>query len=354
VPENIRVWTRFSGHLKAVDEAQVRPEVGGRIVDVRIKDGQNVRAGDVMFVIDPRPYDAAVAKAKADLASARTRADFAATEYERAKNLIGSQAIPRSLYDQRGNEDRVGKAAVLAADAALRQANINLDYAYVKAPISGRVSRAEITLGNLVQAGPNAPVLTKIVSNDGIYADFDVDEQSYIRSIRNHADTQSKEQKIPVEMTMVGDAGHVYNGTIYTFDNSIDTRSGTIRARAKFANKDGTLVPGMFVSMRLSGSGDTNALLVPDVALGSDQSKRFVFVVGKDNKVVYREVTLGAGIDGRHIVLSGLDAGDRVIVKGVQFVRPDALVSPKEAPPEAARPVVTASAQPVVAEKTAD
>jgi len=353
-PENVRVWSSFSGRLKAVDEALVRPEVSGRIVEVRIKDGQTVRAGDVMFVIDPRTYEAAVARAKADLAAARTRADFAATEYERARGLIGSEAIPRSLYDQRGNEDRVGRAAVLAAEAALRQASINLDYAYVKAPIAGRVSRAEITLGNLVQAGPNAPVLTRIVSGDGIYADFEVDEQSYIRSIRGQADTHSKEQKLPVEMTVLGDAGHTYQGTIYTFDNSIDAASGTIRARAKFANADGALVPGMFVSMRLASGSDTRALLVPDVALGSDQSKKFVFVVGPDNKVAYREVTLGAGIDGRHIVLAGLNPGDRVVTKGLQFIRPDAVVSPTEAAAAPPKPVTTAAVHAGPAKKTAD
>ncbi|CDY77227.1 Probable Co/Zn/Cd efflux system membrane fusion protein [Caballeronia glathei] len=330
-PEHVRVWSSFSGRLKAVDEALVRPEVSGRVVEVRIRDGQTVRAGDVMLVIDPRPYDAALAKARADVAAARTQAEFAATEYERARNMIGEQAIPQSLHDQRANAHRVAQAAVLAADAALRQASINLDYAYVKAPIAGRVSRAEITLGNLVQAGANAPVLTKIVSNDGIYADFEVDEQSYVQTIRNHADTQSQEQKIAVDMKVQGDADHVYNGSIYTFDNSLDVSTGTIRARAKFANKDGALLPGMFVSIRLASSGDTSAILVPDVAIGSDQAKKFVYVVGPDNKVAYREVSLGAGIDGRHIVLAGLNAGDRVVTKGLQFVRPDIVVAPKDA-----------------------
>jgi multidrug efflux system membrane fusion protein len=192
-PENVRVWANFSGRLNAVDEALVRPEVGGKIVEVRVRDGKTVKAGDVMFVIDPRPYEAAVARARAELASTRARAEFAAAERERAKGLIDAEAIPLSLHDQRTNEDRMAKAAVLAAEAALRQAEINLDYAYVKAPIAGRISRAEVTLGNLVQPGANAPVLTRIVSNDGIYADFDVDEQAYVQSIRRHAETQNKE-----------------------------------------------------------------------------------------------------------------------------------------------------------------
>lgn len=329
-PESVRVWSQFSGRLKSVDEAMVRPEAGGRVVEVRVKDGQSVKAGDVMFVIDPRPYEAAVAKARADLASARARAEFASTEFDRAKGLIEADAIPKSIHDQRDNENRMARAAVLAAEAALRQAQINLDYTSVKAPISGRISRAEVTVGNLVQPGPSAPVLTRIVSGDGIYADFEVDEQSYVRSIRRNASTQSKEQQIPVEMKIQGDAEHVYRGSIYTFDNSIDTKSGTIRARAKFDNKDGSLLPGMSVSIGIAASENNKAILVPDVAIGSDQSKKFVLVLGPENKVAYREVTLGAGMEGRHIVLSGLNTGDKVVTKGVQFVRPDATVSPKE------------------------
>lgn len=344
-PENVRVWANFSGRLNAVDEALVRPEVGGKIVEVRVRDGQTVKAGDVMFVIDPRPYEAAVARARAELASTRARAEFAAAERERAKGLIDAEAIPLSLHDQRTNEDRMAKAAVLAAEAALRQAEINLDYAYVKAPIAGRISRAEVTLGNLVQPGANAPVLTRIVSNDGIYADFDVDEQAYVQSIRRHAETQNKEQHIPVEMRVQGDTERIYQGVIYTFDNKIDTRSGTIRARAKFENRDRALVPGMFVSIGLAGSGDTSALVVPDVAVGSDQSKKFVYVVGQDNKVAYREVALGAGLDGRHVVASGLKPGERVIARGLQFAKPDATVTPKELAEDEVKTAATAAAR---------
>lgn len=344
-PENVRVWANFSGRLNAVDEALIRPEVGGKIVEVRVRDGQTVKVGDVMFVIDPRPYEAAVARARADLASARARAEFAAAERERAKGLIDAEAIPLSLHDQRTNEDRMAKAAVLAAEAALRQAEINLDYAYVKAPIAGRISRAEVTLGNLVQPGANAPVLTRIVSNDGIYADFDVDEQAYVQSIRRHAETQNKEQHIPVEMRVQGDTERIYQGVIYTFDNKIDTRSGTIRARVKFENRDGALVPGMFVSIGLAGSGDTSALMVPDVAVGSDQSKKFVYVVSQDNKVAYREVALGAGLDGRHVVASGLKPGERVIARGLQFVKPDATVTPKELAEDEVKTAATTAAR---------
>jgi membrane fusion protein, multidrug efflux system len=347
--QNARVWSQFSGRMQAVDYAEIRPQVSGRIVDVRIKDGQNVKKGDVLFVIDPRPFEAAVAKAEANLASAKTNANFNTTDLKRASQMIKTEAIARRLYDERANAARVSDAALRAAEAELQQAKLDLDYAHVKAPFAGRVSRAEITLGNLVQAGPNAPLLTSIVSNNGIYADFEVDEQTYLKSIRSHAGTQAEEQAIPVKLTLPGDDKHVFEGTIYSFDNRIDTGSGTIRARARFDNTDGRLVPGMFASVQMANGGDDTVLLVPERAIGNDQSKKFVYVVDDKNKVVYRDVTLGGQVDGKRIVLTGLLPGERVIVDGVQHVKPDATVAPKEtsgkpedAPPPAPKPDKTA------------
>ncbi len=199
----VRLWSEFSGRMTAVDSADIRPEVGGRITEIRFKAGQAVHAGDVLFVIDPRPYEAAVAKAKADLATALSNAQLAHTEFDRAKRLIDAQAVARSYYDQRVNAQGVAGAAIQSARAMLAQAELDLDHAYVKAPISGRVGRAEITIGNLVQA-QTAPLLTTIVSDDGIYADFDVDEQTYLRSVRAHADTVDQEKKLPVQLTVQG------------------------------------------------------------------------------------------------------------------------------------------------------
>jgi multidrug efflux system membrane fusion protein len=330
-PETLRVWSSFSGRMQAVDDASIRPEVSGRITQIRFKDGANVKAGEVLMVIDPQPYEAAVAKAEAHVASATSKAGFAKTELDRAANLVKSQAIAQRLYDERESDAKVAQADILSAQAELKQAHIDLDHAYVKSPISGRVSRAEITLGNLVQTGPNAPVLTTVVSNDGIYADFEVDEQTYLRSIRSHAATQEKEQAIPVEVSVPGDEDHPYKGKIFSFDNHIDTGSGTIRARARFANEDGALVPGMFVSVKVASASDQSVLLVPDRAIGSDQSKRFVYVVTPDNKVAFREVTLGQDArEGQRIVLSGVKPGERVVVDGIQHIRPDALVAPTE------------------------
>ncbi|PKU23553.1 efflux RND transporter periplasmic adaptor subunit [Telmatospirillum siberiense] len=332
--QKIRAWSEFSGRLHAVDSAEIRPEVGGRIIALKFEDGQNVKAGDVLFIIDPRPYEAAVAKAEANLASARTNAAFAKLELDRAHGLQETQAIAQRVYDERANAARVANADVQAAEATLKQASLDLEHAYVRAPIAGRASRAEITLGNLVQAGPGAPLLTTVVGNQSIYADFDVDEQTYMQSVRDYASGRDQERRIPVQLSVQGDKGHLYQGTIDSFDNRLDPASGTIRARAKFDNADGALVPGMFVSVKLANGGESSELLIPARALGFDQSKKFVYVVEGDNKVAYREVELGKQIASERVALKGVQAGDRVIVDGVQHVRPNALVDPKEAAPD--------------------
>lgn len=324
----VRIWSEFSGRMTAVDSADIRPEVNGRIAEIRFRNGQEVNAGDVLLVIDARPYEAAVSKAEADLATARSNASFAHTDLARASALIGQQAISRSYYDQRVNAEGVANASIKAAEAELASAKVDLDHAYVKAPIGGRVSRAELTVGNVVQSGPNAPLLTSIVSNDGIYADFDVDEQTYLEAVRAHVRTTVSENTIPVQLTIPGDTGHVYDGTIESFDNKISTGTGTIRARARFANADGALVPGMFVSVRLAGAHDSQAILVPEAAVGNDQSKRFVFVVDGANHADYRAVALGDEVNGERVVTSGLRDGERVIVSGLQKIQPGARVDP--------------------------
>ncbi len=324
----VRLWSEFSGRMTAVDSADVRPEVSGRITEIRFKDGQEVRAGDILLVIDPRTYEAAVAKAQADLATAVTNSRLARTELERAKRLMDAQAVARDLYDQRANASAVADASIQSAAAALAQTKLDVEHAYVKAPISGRVGRAEIQIGNLVQTSPTAPLLTTIVSDNGIYADFDVDEPTYLKNVRTHATTASQEQKIPVELTVQGDTGHLYRGAIESFDNKIDTGTGTIRARARFANEDGRLVPGMFVSVKLASAADSKVILVPEDAIGNDQSKRFVFVVGNAHKALFREVALGQEVNGERVVVSGLHSGETIIVDGLQRVSPGATVAP--------------------------
>ena len=333
----VEPFAQFSGRIDAVDYAEIRPQVAGRITEIRFKDGQQVKAGDILFVIDPRPYQAAAAKAAGDLASAVNNARLAQIERDRGQRLINAQALAQESYDQRVNADNVAQAAVKSAQASLAAAQIDVDHAFVKAPISGRISRAEITVGNLVGSPTAAPqLLASIVSDNGVYADFDVDEQTYLNIVRSHPLSQNQQQAIPVTLTVQGDAeARAYRGSIESFDNRISSGSGTIRARARFANQDGSLVPGMFVSVRMGGSTIDNALLVPETAIGNDQSKRFVFVVGRDNKAEYREVTLGSTVDGKRVVVSGVKSGDRVILDGLQKLAPGAAVAPQ--------PVKTAS-----------
>jgi multidrug efflux system membrane fusion protein len=332
-PQSVKPFAEFSGRIDAVNYAEIRPQVTGRITEIRFTDGQRVNAGDVLFVIDPRPYQAAVDKAQADLASATHNAKFAKAERDRGSALVKSNTLSQETYDQRVNADDSGQAAVQSAAAVLAAAQVNLDYAYVKAPISGRISRAEITLGNLV-GSPTAPppLLASIVSDDGVYADFEVDEQTYLNSIRNYGQTREQEQNIPVELAIRGDSGHVYRGNIESFDNRIDTGTGTIRGRARFANSDGSLIPGMFVSVRMGDGTVDNALLVPESAIGNDQSKRFVFVVGDGNKAEYRTVQLGAQVDGNRVIRTGVKAGERVILDHLQRLAPGASVDPQSDP----------------------
>src|SRR5260221_463399 len=343
-PQKIRVWSEFSGRLHAVDSAEIRPEVGGRITEVRFEDGAAIKAGDVLFVIDPRPYEAAVARARANLVSAQTNAAFAKVEFERAASMVKTQAVAQRTYDERGNASRVANATVEADAAQLKQAEIDLEHAYVRAPIAGRASRAEITLGNLVQPGPGAPLLTTIVASQSLYADFEVDEQTYVESIRGYTNGREGERRISVQLVVPGDRSGVHQGSSYTFDNRIDVASGTIRARAKFDNADGTLVPGMFVSVRLAEGAEREALLIPERAIGFDQSKKFVYVVGEGSKVTYREVELGKQVQSQRIVRNGVKPGDRVIVDGVQHVRPNIVVDAKEAAPDGVPPSLISQA----------
>ena len=327
--QTVKPFAEFSGRINAVDYAEIRPQVVGRIGEIRFKDGQEVKAGDVLFVIDPRPYQATAAKAAADLASAVNNARLAKIEHDRGDRLIKAQALAQELYDQRVTADDVAQAAVKSAQAALAAAQVDVDHAFIKAPISGKVSRAEITVGNLVGSSTVAPqLLASIVSDDGVYADFEVDEQTYLNILRNRG--ANKDQAIAVDLTVQGDAqAKIYHGAIESFDNRINSGSGTIRARARFADEDGSLVPGMFVSVRMGSGSLPNTLLVPETAIGNDQSKRFVYVVGASDKAEYREVSLGATMDGERVVTAGLKPGDQIILDGLQKLSPGAAVAPQ-------------------------
>lgn len=321
-PRRIRIWTEFSGRLQAVDQVEVRPRVGGAIQEVLFTEGAVVKTGDPLYVIDPRPYEAAVASAEAELASAKSQAELAKTELDRAAGLVKKKNISRSDFDARHHDYRAALASIDAAKAALKKASLDLEYAHISAPVTGRISRAEITVGNVIEAGANAPVLTTIVSINEIYAEFDVDEQTYVKTVRR----SSTGEPMPVELRLSVDDSVVYDGVIRSFDNRLDSSSGTIRARAIFKNTDGALVPGMYASVRLGSSEEINALLISERAIGTDQDKKFVYVVNDEGKIAYREVTLEGRVQGKRIILSGLKAGEKVVVNSLQRVRPDMAV----------------------------
>jgi multidrug efflux system membrane fusion protein len=318
----IRLWTGFSARLQAVDAVDLRPQVDGAIVEVRFTDGQRVAKGDILFVIDPRPYQAAVSQATAELSAARDRYRLAGKELERAKSLIKTSAISESVLDARINTFAVSKSDVEAAEARLARARVDLDHAFVKAPITGRVSRAEITLGNLVQAGTNAPTLATIVSDREIYADFEVDEKTYVEFVRRSARNVEAERGIPVRLQVGGPEGVEVEGHIHTFDNRLDPATGTIRARALFSNEQGALLPGMFARVQLGSATAESALMLSDKAILTDQDRKFVYVMDGEGKAAYRQVSIGAALEGRRVVTSGLSAGDRVITSSLLMLRP--------------------------------
>ncbi|HTH60065.1 MAG TPA: efflux RND transporter periplasmic adaptor subunit [Paraburkholderia sp.] len=318
VQRTITDWQSYSGRMEAVDKVDVRPLVSGTIVSVNFRDGALVKKGDTLFVIDPRPYQAAVDQAAAQVAGAQAREGYTQSDWERAQRLIGDNAIAKRDYDEKQNAAREANANLKAAQAALEAAQINLGYTRIVAPVSGRVSRAEITVGNVVSAGASAVPLTTLVSVSPIYASFDADEQTYLDYISRMKDGR----KVPVELGLANETGYSRSGTIESVDNRLDTSSGTIRVRARFDNADGTLVPGLYARIKVSGSVPHPALLVDDAAIGTDQDKKFVFVVDGNNQVVYRAVQTGSEQGNLRVIVGGLKEGDRVIVNGTQRVRP--------------------------------
>lgn len=355
---SVQIWKEFPARLEAVDSVELRPQVSGTINAIKFEDGQAVKKGDVLFVIDPRPYEAEVSQARADLQASKNQYDLAVKELKRAEELISTGAIPKRTYDERLSTELVTKSAIASAEARLKRAQLSLEYAHVRAPITGRVSRAEITQGNLVEAGPNAPILTTIVSSEGIYADFEVDEQTYLRYLRGAANNREEEQKIPVKLSLQSAPDIVYEGNIHSFDNRIDTRSGTIRARAHFANEDGSLLPGMFVTVRLGSPQTLTALVVPERAIGTDQDRKYVYVVGPENKVTYREISPGESVNGSRVVSKGLQVGDIVITDGIMKVQPEMVVAPQlgdaAATPAEAAPAEAPSAEPLIEDPPAE
>lgn len=325
--QTITEWDEFSGRVEAVDRVEIRPRVSGTIETVHFREGSIVKKGDPLFTIDPRPYAAEVARAEAALAAAQVRASHAQTEKARAQRLLDDNAISRREFDERINTASESSADVRGAQAALEVAKLNLGYTRIVAPVSGKVSRAEITVGNLVAAGAASPPLTTVVSVSPVYASFDVDEQSYLRYTAPGAGGARND--LPVFLGLANEDGTPHKGKIHSIDNRLDTRSGTIRVRAVFDNEDGRLMPGLYAKVKLGGGSPHPAVLVNDRAVGTDQGKKFVLVVDKGNKLVYREVELGPTYEGLRVIRKGLEPGENIVVNGLMRVRPGVTVAPK-------------------------
>lgn len=328
VEKELIEWTEFTGQTEAVEAVEVRPRVSGYIQEVRFQSGQLVKKGDVLFVIDPRPYQAEVEQREAELEQAKARHANAGRMAHRADQLLKSSAISSEEADTSISDFHQARAAVLAAEAALKSARLDLEFTEVRAPIDGRVSRALLTTGNYVSGNAGgASLLTTIVSVDPIYVYADVDERSLLQL--QALMTKQEGHRIPVEMQLADEEGYPHRGFIESLDNRVDRNTGTIVLRAQIPNPDGRIIPGLFVRLRVPLSEERPTLLVDETAIGTDQAQKFVFSIGKDNTVEYRKVTLGPVADGKRIVRSGLNAGDMIIVNGVQRARPGAPVNPQ-------------------------
>jgi membrane fusion protein, multidrug efflux system len=347
VQSEVSTWDDFSGRLEAVERVDVRSRVAGAVQSIHFQEGSLVKAGDLLVAIDPAPYVADADRAQAQVAAAQARMTYVTSELDRAQRLWDESAIAKRELDERANARQEADANLRAAEAALQSAKLSLSYTQVRAPVSGRVGKIEITVGNLVAAGPGAPVLTTLVSVNPIYASFDADEQSVGRALSEISDGASSRghlESIPVIMATSGSGDTSYRGHLQLVDNQVNAKSGTVRVRAVFDNPGGVLMPGQFAQLRLGRAHTASALLINERAVGTDQSKKFVFVVGDDNKAAYREVSLGASADGLRIVTSGLKANERIVVNGLQRVRPGSPVTPQAVTMATAKSVTPAKA----------
>lgn len=326
-------WDEFTGRTEAIQSVEVRPRVSGYIERVAFAEGSTVQKGDLLFVIDPRPYRAELDRAEAELVRAQANAELARNEVARGDRLLNARAISQEEYDQRVNAGRESNANVRAAKAAVETARLNLGYTSITSPIDGRVSKAEVTLGNLVSGGTaSSTLLTSVVSVDPIYVAFEGDERVYLKyanlgQLRELRGANNVRNTVRVGLANETDFPH--QGELVFLDNQLNPATGTIRARALLDNHDGRLTPGLFARVKLIGNEVISAVVIDDRAVGTDQDQKFVYVVGKNNVVDYRAVKLGRVFEGLRIVEEGLEPGERIVVNGLQRVRPGVTIAPE-------------------------
>ncbi|OKO71555.1 hemolysin secretion protein D [Bradyrhizobium sp. AS23.2] len=335
VKRTVTDWDEFTGRFEAIEEVQVRARVGGFVNSVEFKDGAIVHAGDLLYVIDPRPFEAVALQAQGLLDDARAKAELAKRDLDRGLNLVQTSAVSEQVVDQRRQALQAAHAAETQADGALKAAQLNVEFTHVLAPITGRVSRHLVTPGNLVQGSEGgATRLTSIVSLDPIYIYFDVDEATYQRNSKLWFEGRrpsSRDTPNPVQVTLTGETKPSHEGKMDFLDNRLDVSTATLRSRAVIPNKDLSILPGQFGRVRIIGSAPYEALLIPDAAIAADQSRKIVFVVKDDSTVEARPVVLGPLDEGLRVIREGLKAEDHVIVNGLQRARIGAKVTPKVA-----------------------
>ena len=329
-------FDEYVGRFVAVDAVEVRARVSGYLDAIHFKDGQMVKSGDLLFTIDRRPFEIALAQAKANLAQAHANLAYAQSDLARGSNLVRDTTISQQTYDQRIQAKAVAEASVAAQDAAVRQAMLDLEFTELRAPVTGRIGDRRVSTGNLVTGGTNGntTLLATIVSTDPIRLEFTVDEASYLRYTHtlNVGEADHHAFTVPVTLRLLDETTFSHEGKTDFIDNAIDRASGTIRARAEFANPDGKFTPGMFGRIQVPSGPPAEALLIPDVAIGTEQVRKFVLVVDPDNIARQKYVTLGPVTDGLRVITAGLAPDDRVIVNGLMRVRAGGKVTPQEAP----------------------
>src|SRR5271165_1484304 len=330
--QRVKDWDEFTGRLQAVETVEIRPRVSGYIDKVAFTEGGQVKRGDLLFVIDPRPYQAEYDHAAADVKRFKTALDLARIELVRVQRLKDSGAVSEEELDERKSTVAQAEANVAGSEAALEAASLNLSFTRVTSPIAGRVSRAEVTRGNLVTGGSNGgTLLSSVVSMDPIYLYFDADEQSYLRYMQiARARERSPDAPDPVQVGLANEDGFPHTGTLDFLDNQLNPQTGTIRARAVLANKDGQFTPGLFARVQLLASDEYSAILIDDRAVNTDQNQKYVLLLGPNNQIEYRKVKLGRVIDGLRIVREGLKPGDVIVVNGAQRVHPGVTVTPQQ------------------------
>ena len=337
IEHDLTDWDEYTARLEAVDSVEVRARVSGYLESVHFREGSLVKKDDLLFQIDPRPYEAQLRRAEGDLEVAQSRVNLAEKNLARVAYLMKGQAISKEEAETREAVLRQAQAGVTAAQAAVDAAKLDVQFTRITAPVSGRASRKFVTEGNLINGGIGAQgtLLTTIVSLDPLHAYFEANERDYLKYVRlakSGARPSSRDFKNPVWVGTADEQGFPHEGYMDFVDNQIDRATGTIQGRAIVPNPDGLLAPGLFVRLRLIGSGRYRALLIPDEAIQSDQAQKFVWVIDDQNHVRYRQVKIGTLHDGLRVVSEGLTPADRVITHGIQRARPDAVVEPEEKP----------------------